>query len=40
MNGTSNTLFSPNAELTRGMVVTILLQNGRRACHEEQRYLL
>ena len=24
MNGTSNTLFSPNAELTRGMVVTIL----------------
>lgn len=24
MNGTSSTLFSPNAELTRGMVVTIL----------------
>ena len=24
MNGTSDTLFSPNAELTRGMVVTIL----------------
>lgn len=34
MNGTSDTLFSPNAELTRGMVVTILYRMEGEPLHD------